>query len=110
MLYTVTLCRPWSTLIGCALLLPGNQLRTLSGLTTLSMVSFLTIAVTLALCIWTLFSGDANCVGTPSIPTFVNGNAAACSFTFAYAGQSIMLEMQSEMKQPKDFPKAVALS
>jgi len=70
----------------------------------------LTIAATLVLCICLMSGGSGNCIGTPSSPGLVDYNAAACSFIFAYAGQSIMLEMQAEMKQPNDFPKAVGFS
>lgn len=117
--YNVALCRPVAAAIGCALLLPGNQFRTLAGLTTLSGVSFITILVTVIVCLWTLSenagSGGAVCKaedvkGDNGQSGFLDYNAAACAFIFAYSGQAIMLEMQAEMKAPKDFPKAVLSS
>jgi amino acid permease len=110
MLYAWPICRPWATLIGAALLLPSNQLRTLSSLTTLSVISFLTIIATIVICLWNLMAGSGNCTGEIVETGFVDFNAAICAFVFSYAGQSIMLEMQAEMKEPNHFPKAVVLS
>mmetsp|Transcript_4957 Transcript_4957/g.8660 ORF Transcript_4957/g.8660 Transcript_4957/m.8660 type:complete len:503 (+) Transcript_4957:23-1531(+) len=114
--YSTLICRSAAAAIGCALLLPGNQFRTLAGLTTLSGISFLTILITIAVCLWTLSEtsakGGAVCKGGAAegddmAPGFLDYNAAACAFIFAYSGQAIMLEMQAEMKAPADFPKAV---
>mmetsp|Transcript_25384 Transcript_25384/g.84855 ORF Transcript_25384/g.84855 Transcript_25384/m.84855 type:complete len:325 (+) Transcript_25384:184-1158(+) len=105
------LCQPVATLIGTLVLLPGNQLRTLSGLVGLSAVSFATICATVVICLWTLVSGMGACDDEPSASMgFLDYNASMCGFIFAFSGQSIMLEMQAEMRQPRDFPKAVQLS
>lgn len=104
-------CRAVGTAVGCVLLLPGNQFRTLGGLTILSVVSFGTILTTIVICLWTLTEssgqGSLSCNGKIQEANFLNMNAAICAFIFAYAGQSIMLEMQAEMRNAADFPKSV---
>jgi len=111
--YWLEICRPTATLIGVALLIPPNQFRTLSGLTYLSGFSFATITVTIVICLGTLLSSEdveSACNGRVDSPSLLTYSAAVCGFIFAYTGQSIMLEMQVEMKRPADFPKAVISS
>lgn len=108
--YWLQICRVPATLIGAALLIPGNQFRKLSSLTFLCVISSGTIAATLVICLATLMfsnSADSACIGDVSPPSLLTYSASICGFIFAFCGQSIMLEMQVEMKQPADFPKAV---
>ena len=108
-IYWKSICQPWACFIGTVLLLPLNQFRTLSGLTLLSVVSFATIVITLALCLWTLLT-NASCQPQHREPGFFDYNSCISGFVFAFAGQHIMLEMQAEMKNPEHFPTAVYLS
>jgi amino acid permease len=111
--YTQVVCKPLATAIGCALLLPGNQLRTLADISLLGAASFMMILATIVVCCWTLLGGfgsSDSCSGTASSLDFLSFNSNVSAFVFAYAGQAIMLEMQAEMKAPEDFPKSAGAS
>jgi len=105
--WQLDVCQPVATAINCLLLLPSNQVRTLSGLTILSAVSVVTIVLTLGICLGTLMqlaghSSREACTGLPADGSFDTGlNANVGSFIFAYTGQAVMLELQAEMKQKK---------
>jgi len=109
-LYSHRLCRPASSLLGALVLLPANQLRSLSGLSLLSALSFATVLATLAICLWVLLTGQAGCTGSRSEPGFFQYSSSVSGFVFAFAGQHIMLEMQAEIRVPAHFPRAVYLA
>jgi len=108
--YSHRLCRPASSAVGALLLLPTNQFRNLSGLSLLSALSFATVVMTLVICLWTLLGDDPSCPGDRGKPSFIQYTSSVSGFIFAFAGQSIMLEMQAEMKTPAHFPRAVYLA
>mmetsp|Transcript_64333 Transcript_64333/g.172224 ORF Transcript_64333/g.172224 Transcript_64333/m.172224 type:complete len:468 (+) Transcript_64333:51-1454(+) len=102
------LCAVHACFIGFLLLLPSNQLRTLHHLSKLSIVSFATIVVVLVMCIGVLLFDSHPSCGTqlPSLDVMGVFNALS-GFVFAFSGQKIFLEMQAEMTEPTEFPKAL---
>jgi len=110
------LCKPVAAAIGCALLLPGCQLRSLAGITLLCIGSFIMILAVIGASVYSLstfvepvppvLGAFTPCTGVPDAGGFLDMNAALGAFIFAYSGQAIMLEMQAEMTEPEDFPKA----
>ena len=109
-LYAVEVSRPTACFLGALLLLPLNQFRTLSGLSILSLISFATVLATLVFCLWTLLTTPTCEEGGEGGDSYTQYSSAISGFVFAFAGQHIMLEMQVEMKEPADFPKAVCLA
>eukprot|EP00927_Polykrikos_kofoidii_P018097 TRINITY_DN1831_c0_g1_i1.p1 TRINITY_DN1831_c0_g1~~TRINITY_DN1831_c0_g1_i1.p1 ORF type:complete len:474 (-),score=37.18 TRINITY_DN1831_c0_g1_i1:130-1551(-) len=88
------------------ILLPTNQLRTLQNCTFLCIASFISILIALIICLVYMFShgcadmdgGASDDLGSPW-SSFV----ALSSFSLACAGQSVYLEMMSEMRDPDKF-------
>lgn len=121
---------PASLLSGLILLGPV-QLRSLHSLAGLSVISALTIAAAVTICLWELGAGrgvgvqaagaeqggdavapedDAAAVDGPvwfADSSFVDKFTAVTGIVFAYAGQSVFLEMISEMVTPAHFPRAL---
>ena len=88
-----------------------------STLPALSVLSVATIALTVVGCLFDMIrqqaeasTGTGGCSGMSGTGSFIEYNSAVGSFIFAYCGQHIFLEMQAEMRQPADWPKAVASS
>mmetsp|Transcript_33131 Transcript_33131/g.70014 ORF Transcript_33131/g.70014 Transcript_33131/m.70014 type:complete len:468 (+) Transcript_33131:54-1457(+) len=102
------LCAIQACFIGFLLLLPSNQLRTLHHLSKLSVVSFATIIIVLAMCIGVLLFDPHPACGAqlPALDLMGVFNALS-GFIFAFSGQKIFLEMQAEMTEPTEFPKAL---
>ena len=109
-LYVFDISRLTACFIGALLLLPLNQFRTLSGLSVLSVVSFATVLATLMLCLWTLLTAPVCLHASTRDEGYMQYSSAISGFVFAFAGQHIMLEMQVEMRESSEFPKAVSLA
>jgi len=94
------------------ILLPTNQLRTLHGLTALSIFSFITIVLVCIIYIINITTskgGDIPCVEktVTDADTVLVFAKVLSKFVFAFSGQKIFLEMQAEMKQPELFPRSM---
>lgn len=110
--WSLDLCRPMAGVVTALLLLPSNQLRTLGGLTYLSIMSFGTVLVVLVIYLYTITTsagGEEDCV--PETITHANGVLSVAGsiskFIFAFSGQKIFLEMQAEMKEPELFVRSM---
>jgi len=122
--YEREMCLLEAAWISAAILFFFVQARTLHNLALLSGISFLTITIAIITSLWHVLSGDVACgaeaVPKPGFSSFSLGDrssgnfwvlfGAFSQFTFAFAGQSIFLEMNAEMKEPRDFMKSVNLS
>jgi len=111
--YETNMCLYWACAISCLVLLPFVQLRSLNNLALLSAVSFATICITILICLWQLISDDVDCPSTklPSpYDNFWELFGAASMFIFAFAGQTIFLEMNAEMKEPLKFQRALNIA
>jgi len=104
-------CGPIAGLIACALLLLPNQLRSMDQLAITSAVAFVTIVITIAICVNSIVTDERD---FPIVVEAVNSNStvfeffsALGDFSFALAGQSIFVQIMSEMKRPEDFSKAL---
>ena len=117
MFFDFDLCHPKAAAIGVALLMPFAQARTLTCVSTLSIVSVITIGGTVLICISALLGETAE--DDAAFPTqawiapsasYGSTLAALCGFCFAYAGQSIYLEIMAEMQRPQKFPLALLVA
>jgi amino acid permease len=114
--YELDLCQPIASMLVCAVLMPFNQIQTLHGISTISAIGFVAIVVAVACCLgWAWFGDDARWDSEshellPRGIGFFSAFAAMSGFTFAYAGQTIYLEILAEMKDARSFPKALLLS
>ena len=111
-----SLCQPVGSLAAGVLLLPLNQLRTLSGVAIISAVSFVTVVLAIAICLVSLLAG-ANArferSASEAVAThtdFFEAFAAGSGFVFAYVGHAIYLEIRSEMRKPERFAWSLAAS
>lgn len=95
-------------LISAAILLLPNQLRSLSNCLALCISSALTMGLSLILILSTVFAN-----GCPKLTEETGSldvwqfTRALSAFTFAFAGNTIYLEMMAEMKEPRDFAKSL---
>ena len=114
----VELCQPYVSLFAGVVLLPLNQLRTLTGVAIISAVSFVTVLAAIAICVVSLLAGanpkyegpDAASEAVATSSDFFTTFAAGSGFVFAYVGHAIYLEIASEMKRPERFSRALTLS
>lgn len=102
------LCLGWSnTIISCIILIP-MQAQTLEGVTLIAVMGVLSMAIVI-----TLFLREVVHDMPPSTTTtfelseFPHVIAGIMGMAFAFQGQSIFPEVQSEMARPQDMPKAV---
>jgi len=122
MFYDYDLCHPRAAAIAALVLMPFNQARTLHCVSALSVVSVITIGGTVVICIAALLDeapplalsveGAASHATHWIAPDATLGStlAALCGFCFAYAGQSIYLEIMAEMQQPRQFPLSLLVA
>ena len=110
------LCQPVGSLLAGLVLLPLNQLRTLSGVAIISAVSFVTVVLAIAICLVSLLAG-ANArferSASEAVAThtdFYEAFAAGSGFVFAYVGHAIYLEIRSEMRKPERFAWSLTAS
>ena len=116
------LCLPYAALAVCALTLPLLQVRTLHELTWTAAAGILFIVAPVAIVVGVLAAagGPAGGAVPPPVPpphaagtagsggaAFWRGGTGMATIMFAFAGQVIFVELQSEMRQPADFPRAV---
>ena len=106
-------CDPWTALGSCCLLLIPNQVRTMNGMSYLAIVSFATIVLSVLMTLGHLLGHETRpgtateaFAGSSNFWVFFN---SLSGFAFAYAGQSIYLEMMAEMKRPTLFSKALLI-
>ena len=100
----------WSCIV-MVVLAPVLQARSLHALAGLSMISTLAIMAVLFVMVPALISsrpaaGATTSLGLPETH-FWRVYSSLGSFIFAYQGQSLFLEIAREMKQPKEFTKAL---
>lgn len=118
--WSTDLCRPLAGVITAVLLIPSNQFRTLNGLTYLSIMSFGTVLIVLAIYLGTILTSTGG-EGRECVPETIkpHGTGAAAllsvagslsKFIFAFSGQKIFLEMQAEMKEPELFVRSMNLA
>uniref|UniRef100_A0A7S3E6Q2 Amino acid transporter transmembrane domain-containing protein n=1 Tax=Chloropicon laureae TaxID=464258 RepID=A0A7S3E6Q2_9CHLO len=97
-------------LIGCAILLPFIQLRTLHAISYMSFASTVSIIAAVAVIVASFLTGNteegANYVpATLGVPkqSFLSGYTNLANIIFAFQGQSMFYEMAAEMKNPRHF-------
>jgi amino acid permease len=105
------------TIIAAVLLLAATQVRDFHSLTKLAGPSFVAILTVVIIILVTLLVhedgepfGDDTTVGPIQGTSALDYILAASSIVFAYQGQSIFLEMMSEMKDSREFPKSSGLA
>jgi len=111
--YNTNICRPVAGIITCSILLISNQARTLRNIAWLSVISFVTIFVVLAICLHDIENDGVVPDSKHDVVrqvSFWNFYGSFSTFIFAWAGQKIYLEIMSEMKKPSDFPKSLYTS
>jgi len=117
MLWMYDVCLYWASVGAIVFFFPICQLRTLHHISFVGVVSVTTIVIVMIILISQSFAtwdmrGIEGVVTNP-LPTgtgyegFVSGLSAMTSLVFAYGGQGMYLESMSEMRNPKDFPKAL---
>ena len=106
-------CDPFVSLVAALLLIPLNQIRSMHGMSYLAIVSFITIALSVALILGKVGTLDRTDVvttaGTSPGLDFWGFFGAMSGFIFAYAGQSIYMEFMAEMVTPTKFPKSLSV-
>jgi amino acid permease len=106
----VVLDKQLAVLVTAIFLSFPNQLRTLSNCVALCISSAVTMALALAFSIGHIAS-NGECAapksGVSEALTFWAVMRAMSSFTFAFAGSTIFLEMMAEMSKPSDFRKSL---
>ena len=117
MLWMYDVCLYWASVGAIVFFFPICQLRTLHHISFVGVVSITTIVIVMIILIGQSFSTwdmrSIEGVVTNPLPTgtgyegFVSGLSAMTSLVFAYGGQGMYLESMSEMRNPKDFPKAL---
>lgn len=102
--------KPVAVLVTIIFLFFPNQLRTLSNCVALCISSAITMVLALSFSIGFIAS-QGECAVTDKPPTeglsFWSVMRAMSSFTFAFAGNTIFLEMMAEMGKPSDFRKSL---
>lgn len=117
--YELHVCLPTMALGGCAMLLPLSL--TARSLGAYSSPIWINVATTLGTIlipiIWMSFQGaevtrpsGASFMAVAEDLTLSTFFQAASTFSFAFSGQFMIVEIISEMQNPEDFPKAYALS
>ena len=100
----------WS-LVCTALMVPILQWRTFHGLSCISLLSTISIVLVVAVSVPSLIASApptaVTSVGVPAGRPFLHTYSSLGSFIFAYQGQSIMLEIMREMRDARDFPRAL---
>ena len=107
-------CSPVTALYAAAILVPFTQIRTLHHMSYLSAVSFFTIAVAVGGTLIILVQEGRSEETVTHLVQLPDGGfweffTAFSGFVFAFAGQSIYVEMMSEMKAPRKFKKSLAV-
>ena len=112
-----TMCFWTYCLVSVAVLLPFAQLRTFHGISWLSLASTIAIVSGVALFAASYITGDTReDVGfvppSAQVPkqTVMSAWNAFSNIIFSFQGQSEFLEMMGEQKDPRQFPKSLALS
>lgn len=113
----VELCQPlWGVIAFGALIIPV-QIRTFTGAMMVFWINFglIMVAIFLVLIyIWINIKEapgiDTISAGPPESMGWIDFFNALSTITFAYSGCSMFLEMMSEMKESKDFPKTFYVS
>ncbi|QDZ17624.1 transmembrane amino acid transporter [Chloropicon primus] len=118
-LWMYKICLYYATVASLAFLLPLCQIRTLHEISYAGLFSVLMISTTIMLLLIRAYStwGDRESEGVTynALPLesgprgFLSAFSAMGSLVFAYGGQGMYLETMSEMKNPKDFPKALSV-
>ena len=112
-----TMCFWTYCLVSVAVLLPFAQLRTFHGISWLSLASTVAIVSGVALFAASYITGDTReDVGfvppSAQVPkqSVMSAWNAFSNIIFSFQGQSEFLEMMGEQKDPRQFPKSLALS
>jgi len=118
-LWMYDICFYYATLGTLAFVLPLCQLRTIHQISYAGLFSVSMILVSILLLLIKAYStwGDIEAEGVQynplptktGVPGFLSAFSAMTSLVFAYGGQGMYLETMSEMKNPKDFPKALSV-
>lgn len=112
-------CLYYATLATLAFVVPLCQLRTLHQISYAGAFSVLMISITILLLLIQAYTTwdqiGAEGVEYNPLPMekgtkgFLSAFSAMTSLVFAYGGQGMYLETMSEMRNPKDFPKALSV-
>lgn len=102
----------WSAAVGCVAL-AALQVRQMRHIGALALLGVVTIVVPCTLTLWSVViehpePAPTEWFGTNA--TLLQKGVAAFDVVFAYAGQVIFIELQSDMHTPADFPAAVGSS
>ncbi|KAJ5149890.1 Amino acid transporter transmembrane [Penicillium atrosanguineum] len=92
--------------ISCLMSLP----RTLAKVSWLSLVSFVSIFSAVMITMIAVGIQNPNAIVHPTVETnLITGFTAASNIAFSYASHNTFFTFIAELKDPKDFPKALAL-
>ncbi|KAJ5754475.1 Amino acid transporter transmembrane [Penicillium manginii] len=93
-------------IVSCFLSLP----RTLEKVSWLSLVSFVSIFSAVMICMIAVGIQNPEAIVHPTVETnLVTGFTAASNIAFSYVSHNTFFTFIAELKDPKDFPKALAL-
>ncbi|KAJ5397455.1 Amino acid transporter transmembrane [Penicillium cosmopolitanum] len=93
-------------IISCILSLP----RTLEKVSWFSLVSFVSIFSAVMICMVAVGIQNPEAIVHPTVETnLVTGFTAAANIAFSYVSHNTFFTFIAELKDPKDFPKALAL-
>eukprot|EP00040_Diaphanoeca_grandis_P004769 m.30072 g.30072 ORF g.30072 m.30072 type:complete len:480 (+) comp16208_c0_seq1:110-1549(+) len=101
-------CLVSSQLVIALAMLPIMQIQTLAGVTYIATFGVVMIIATVSIYLDQVGQDYFESPDNNGPATFGHSIDAIMIVAFAYQGQSIFPEIQSEMKKPRDFPKAVA--
>mmetsp|Transcript_2973 Transcript_2973/g.12041 ORF Transcript_2973/g.12041 Transcript_2973/m.12041 type:complete len:497 (-) Transcript_2973:28-1518(-) len=111
--FTVDLCRPVAGALGACVLVFGNQLRTLDGVSFVSIFGSATILMVLAICAGTIVTGKSSDElhdDEKSGGDLLSLTPTVGAFLFSSGGQKIYPEMMAEMRNVGHFPRALLLA
>ncbi|KAJ5242977.1 Amino acid transporter transmembrane [Penicillium citrinum] len=93
-------------ILSCILSLP----RTLEKMSWLSLVSFISILSAVMICMIAVGIRNPESIVHPTVETdLVTGFTSAANIAFSYVSHNTFFTFIAELKDPKDFPKALAL-
>ena len=96
--------------IAAAVLLPLAQIRTLHGVSWAGLGSSLAIATVLAVVLGECYVRSARATRTAAVPSPFEQFSAAAAAIFAFGGQGLFMETMAEMRDARDFKRALLIT